>query len=52
MSYLIKKLRGISGFVGTTYAVYNKVDSSLIKIFMSKKEAKEFADKYNKENKK
>ena len=48
---IIKKINGIRGFIGTTYAVFSDDYKKCLEIFMSKKEAQEFADKYNKENK-
>lgn len=36
----IRKIKGIQGFIGTTFAVYK--DYKLLKICMSKKEAEEF----------
>jgi hypothetical protein len=36
----IKKLKGIQGFIGTTYAVYE--NGKLLKIFINKKDAENF----------
>ena len=36
----IKKIKGIQGFIGTTYAVYG--NGKLLKIFINKKDAENF----------
>lgn len=41
MKLYVKKIPGVRGFVGTTYAVMRE-DQYIIKIFLSKKEAEEF----------
>ena len=44
---VMKKIKGVSGFVGTTYGVYNLADGKLLKIFTDKQNAIDFTDKQN-----
>ena len=45
MKAIIEKLPGCRGFIGTTYAVWQ--GSRLLKIFKTRQEAHEYADKVN-----
>ena len=42
----IRKIKGISGFIGTTYAVYD--GAKIVKIFTTKQEAEQFVKENNK----
>lgn len=44
MELRIKKIPGVRGFVGTTYAVYQ--GQAILKIFESKKEAEKFVSDF------
>lgn len=48
MKAVVKRINGVRGFMPTTYAVY--CGEYILKIFLSRKEAQTFADKYNEAN--
>ena len=46
MKLIVKKIPGVRGLVGTTYAIFNE-DGSILKICMTKREANDFINSYS-----
>lgn len=46
MKATVRKIKGIQGFIGTTFAVYQ--NGAILKIFDNKKDAENFAAEMNK----
>lgn len=46
MNVMVKKNKGIQGFIGTTYGIWQ--NGKLLKIFNNKKDAENFVEKMNK----